>query len=148
MAIGAITVNNTGSLTEPSKLLVSLGSVLSAPRFCGWGPFNTMTEHGLRAVCVANGIDFQYHFIDGVGYLTGPRAPANAAAVSSTAVRATSVLTFGTNAQNNNQILVGFPTGARYITFVTTLDVSPTGRDQVLIGANLAATITNLVALI
>lgn len=150
MGIGVIDIETTGSITAPAALSPSVSAALTAV-YAGIGGGSAILFPSLKAVAVCNGIDFQFHYRDGAQYLTGPLAPYTAPTVASTATRATVVLTFtgATNAlaapANNDIIQIGAPgqvfNGA--ITFKTTLD--PTAYvDQVLIGANVDATISNL----
>jgi hypothetical protein len=150
VGIGVIDISTTGSLTAPTALSPSVSSALSTV-YSGIGGASAIAFPSLKAVAICNGIDFQFHYRDAAQYLTGPLAPYTAPTVASTATRATVVLTFtgATNAlaapANNDIIQIGAPgqvfNGA--ITFKTTLD--PTAYvDQVLIGANADATISNL----
>lgn len=151
MALGLINVESPGSLTEPTKLSPVAASALSSV-FSGWGFYDVISYPSLKAIAVCNGVDFQYHYKDAAQYLTGPLAPYTAPTLASTAVRATVVLTFtgASNAAaapaNNDIIQIGKPgvtPGNGAISFKTTLDTSLT-TDQVLIGANADATISNL----
>ncbi len=145
---GALTVPNVTSRTRPSTALsATVGSVIASD-WLAWGLFDAIYHPNLRGVVYAHGDDFQRHVIDGSAYVTGLLAPSTAVTAASTAVRATSVITFTGNPANNDLIQVGRAgpyMGAGYITFKTTLDVTSTG-DQVLRGANAAATIVNLAA--
>ena len=154
MGIGVITVDTTGAITAPSSLSPAVSAALTTV-YSGIGGGSAILFPSLKAVAVCNGVDFQYHYRDAAQYTTGPLAPYTAPTVASTAVRATRVLTFtdavapytatAANPSNGDIIQLGAPgqvfNGA--ITFKTTLD--PTAYvDQVLIGANADATISNL----
>ena len=151
MAIGVISIDTTGALTEPSKLVPVVGSALTSV-FSGYGFYDVIPFPSLKAVAVCNGIDFQFHYKDSLQYLTGPLAPYTAPTMASTAARATVVLTFtgASNAAarpaNGDIIQIGKPgvtPGNGSIRFKTTLDTSSTS-DQVLLGADVDATISNL----
>lgn len=150
MGIGAITVAAPGSPTAPTTLAASASAALTAV-FRGYGFPDTIHFPSINAIAVCDGMGFQYHFLDAAQYLTGPLAPWTAPTLASTATQATAVLTFtgassaAANAANNDLIQVGAAgtifNGA--ITFKSTLD--PTlSADQVKIGANADATISNL----
>jgi hypothetical protein len=154
VGIGVITVDTTGAITAPSSLSPAVSAALTTV-YSGIGGGSAILFPSLKAVAVCNGVDFQYHYRDAAQYTTGPLAPYTAPTVASTAVRATRVLTFtdavapytaaAANPSNGDIIQIGAPgqvfNGA--ITFKATLD--PTlYQDQVLIGADVDATISNL----
>lgn len=148
MGIGAISVNALGSVTAPSSLTATVGSVLTSG-LIDFGLYDAIPIPSLNAVLLGHGIEAIRHAMDGATYRTGIRAPRLAQAVASTAVQATATLTFAANPVNNDQVIVGNATGGiRSITFRTSLDTTGAYQDQVLIGANLAATIANLEALV
>lgn len=150
MGIGAISITTPGSITAPSSLTVVASSALTTV-FKDYALSDTILLPSLKAILFCNGVDFQYHALDGAQYINGPLAPGEAPAVVSTAVRATAVLTF-TGASNaaarpsdGDQLRLG-RTPSTYnglVTFKTTLDTT-SATDQVLIGANVDATISNL----
>lgn len=148
MGIGGLQVVTPGSVTAPSSLTVVASSALTAV-FRDYGLSDTILLPGLKAVLFCNGIDFQYHALDGSQYLTGPLAPGVAPAAASTAVQATVVLTLTGDLSDGDIIQIGKP-GALLngsITAKTTLD--PTlAVDQVKRGTNAATTIANLKAFI
>jgi hypothetical protein len=137
--------------TAPTGLSVTVASALSAIT-SRIGQVDVCEFPTKRAICLSNGVDFQYHLIDGAQYLTGPRAPYTAPTLVSTGVRATAVLTF-TGASNalarptdGDTFTVGDPslfTAVRSGTFKTTLTLGAL-VNEVLIGANVDATISNL----
>ena len=150
MGLGVITVNATGAITAPSVLSPTVSSALSVV-FSGIAGGSGIPIPSLGAVAFCNGVDFQYHYRNGAQYLTGPLAPYTAPTATSTATRATVVLTFtgATNAAarpaDGSIIQLGAPgqTLNGGVTFKTTLDPTLL-QDQVLIGANVDATISNL----
>ena len=150
MGIGAISITSPGSVTAPSALNLSVSSALTTI-WKDYAPATVIPIPSLRAVLFADGVDFQYHLIDAAQYLNGPLAPSAAPDATSTATRATAVLTFSgassaaARPSNNDAIQLGKvgTIGNGYIYFKTTLDTT-LSYDQVLIGANVDATISNL----
>lgn len=148
MGIGAISITSPGSVTAPTTLPITVAAALTAV-FKDYGPSDAVFLPSLKAVMLCNGLDFQYHLLDGAQYLTGPLAPGAAPDVTSTAVQATVVMTFTGDAGDGSIIQIGKPGAflAGGITFKTTLD--PTGTyDQVKRGTSAANTISNLKAFI
>jgi len=152
MGIGAITIDTVGAQTAPTSLSLTSGAALSSTLIMkDYGVKDVLFFPSLKAVMFCDGLDFQWHVIDSNVYLTGPIAPSTAPTLTPTAARATAVLTFtGASAVNarpadGDVIQVGRAGGLRagYIYCKTTLDATAT-ENQVLIGANVDATISNL----
>ncbi len=156
MGVGTLTITAVGAQTAPDAIVATAGASLSATQVQkDYGVKDVAFFPALKAVLFADGMDFQWHTIDNIVYLTGPLSPGTAPGVTPTAVRATAVLTFtgvsnaAARPSNGDQIQLGRlgGQGAGYITFKTTLDVTSV-ENQVLIGANVDATIANLTKLI
>lgn len=143
---GTITVTATGSLTAPSSLTPTVASKLTAI-LSRIGSVDVIPLPASRMILLANGVDFQYHLLDGAQYLNGPLAPYTAPTVVSTAVQASSTLT-ATAFANNDQIRVGVA-ALTYdsIYFKTTLDTT-LGTCQVLRTGTMADDLTRLYKLI
>lgn len=143
MAYGAFSFDAVGSVTAPTVPAMTVGSALTAA-WHDYGPADIIYLPSLHAALFCNGIDFQYHYLDGIQYLNGPRAPKTAVTVASTATRATAVFTFtgqpadGTTVRTGKQGVLGNSTAV----FKTTLSAA-NPYDQVLIGANQDVTMQN-----
>src|SRR5688572_24015140 len=156
MGIGAIVVNSPGTLAAASTLPIAVSSAISVNSstalFHDYGLSDVIPLPSLKAVLFTDGIGFPYHFIDAVGYLTGPLAPGVAPDAASTAVRATVVMTFTGTPGNGSIVQIGKPGSLGNGGFIwkTTLDPAfgDGSIDQVLIGGSAAAAITNLRAFI
>ena len=148
-ALGAISLGTSGSITEPSGLLVSVGSDLATTvhpvGLYDWCPMNA-----LRGILFSHGLEAMYHTVEGTRYRTGFRAPNAAITVASTGgAKAAATLTFAANPANNEVVTIGHPSRARKVTCKTTLVTTGLVVGcQVVIGANLAATIANMEKLI
>jgi len=156
MGVGALTIVSPGSITAPASLTATVSSAMADPTtatavFKDYGLSDAILLPSLKAILFTNGIDFQRHVLDAAVYVNGPLAPGVAPDATSTATRATAVLTFtgASNAaarpSNGDQLRLG-RTPSTYnglVTFKTTLDTT-SATDQVLIGANVDATISNL----
>lgn len=142
--IGQIVLASTGTIAQPARIDVSVGSVLSTV-LKDHGPVSMAFDPALRATFLANGMDFLYHALDGSLLLTGPRAPKTAQTLASTAVRATATLTCSGNFSDGDLIQVGKPgvLGNGYIEVKTTLNTA-SSADQVKIGASLTASLLNI----
>ena len=145
MGVGALTIVSPGSVTAPSSLTASVSSALTAV-FRDYALSDTILLPSLKAILFCNGVDFQYHALDGAQYLTGPLAPGVAPAGASTATQASVVLTFTGVPADGTIIQIGKP-GVTFngtIIFKDTLD--PTlAMDQVKnVAADQDATMTNL----
>lgn len=137
---GTITVASTGSLTAPSSLTATVASALSEV-LSRIGTVDVIAFPSARFVMVANGIDFQYHFLDGAQYLTGPLGPYTAPTIADTAANASSTLT-ATAFANNDQINLGVNIIVfREIYFKSVLDTT-LGVAQVLRTGTLADDLT------
>lgn len=155
--IGAITgvLGTSGSITAPSGTVALTAGSAMTPAIRDFGILDWTYLSNLRAILFGHGTTFQYHAIDTTLYLNGPLAPTTALTAAPTAVRASVVFTFsGANAAaarptSGETIQVGKPgqVGNGFITFKTTLD--PTlAVDQVLIGADIDACLTNVQAFV
>ena len=107
MGIGALTLVSPGSVTAPSSLTATVSSALTAV-FRDYGLSDTILLPGLKAILFCNGIDFQYHALDGAQYLTGPLAPGTAPTTASTATRATVVLTLTVAVANGDTVTLDY----------------------------------------
>lgn len=153
MGLGAINVNALGAVTAPSALVATVGTAYTVGgatlKTADWGVLAAIPIPSLNAVLFAHGYEGMRHAMDGASHRTGLLAPQASQTAASTAVAAAATLTFAANPMNNDQVVVGNATGGvRSITFRTALDTTGAYADQVLIGANLAATIANLTALV
>lgn len=139
--------------TAPTSLPFVVGSAIT-PSFV-WrdhGRWDALVYPGLKAVCFANGMDFQYHVLDGVAYLTGPKAPKNAPTLVSTAVRATATWVTGTDVghsdlANNDTMSIRGKVAILTVKFVTTLTPGAAVH-EVKRGTSLATTISNFTKMI
>lgn len=152
---GPIVVHPTGSLTAPDSIRPTVSSALAAV-LSRATPVDVAYFQSGRIVALSDGVDFQYHLLDAVQYLTGPKAPYTAPTVASTSQRATGAITFtaATNPNNNDTITIE----GRLFTFKTTLSAySGTALFEIKLGGgvggattagNLAITIANIQKLI
>lgn len=145
MGVGPLTIVSPGSVTAPSSLTATVSSALTTV-FKDYGPSDTILLPSLKAILFCNGIDFQYHALDGAQYLTGPLAPGTAPTTASTATRATVVMTFTGVPTDGSIIQIGKPgvTLNGSIVWKSTLD--PTlAMDQVkIVAGDQDACMTNL----
>lgn len=150
MALGELQIAAVGAITQPTDgvVTVTVGSELA--------PTDTapLTDHGLYhpldlpelgSVMLAHGTHHMRHTPGGTSYRVGLLAPRAGQTVESTAARATATLTFSGNPAAGDTLTVGpsslFVT-ARSLTFVASLTLGV--GNEVLIGANQDATLTNL----
>lgn len=147
----SVPIDVAGGVTTPSGLwTVTLPSADSDTLHQGLST-QVVEPPGSRMVAFTNGHDRLRLLTKSLFLKAGGLAPASAPTVASTGTRATAVLTF-TGASNAlarptdaDTITVGDPSlivGGRSVTFKTTLTLG--SSNEVLIGANVDATITNL----
>ena len=151
MSLGNPVVNTVGALTAPSSAVtLTLGTALST-LIRETGLYTAIPIPSTRSVFISHGIEAMRHVLNGAHYRIGILAPQAAQTVAPTGTRASSVLTITTNPNDGDRIQLGAqPDGtfSEYIYFKTTLNTTTFTAAQVLIGANIAATLNNLDALI
>ena len=139
-----------GSQTAPTDVLPLTVPAGEAERFHPGVPMDVVELPSIWGWAVANGVDRVCIVTRGSVLDCGLLAPAAAPTITA-GTRATDVLTFNSTqpTAGNTISLLGSGLG-RSVTFVSalTVPISYSANDQVLIGANLAATIANLVALV
>lgn len=146
--IGVIQILSPGPVTKPVTLTPDFLPGLGAT-FKGYQPSEVIFLPSLRAVLFCDGIDFQYHYRDGIQYLNGPLAPQSAPTVVGTGTRWAATLVLSGNPANGDKFQVGKPgaPGSGFVTMVTTIDTTQT-FDQVKIGATAQDSADNIKSLI
>lgn len=152
MAFGAIIPSALGAVTKPTALSLGTATDLTTG-LASWGPCDVIPLPSLKAVMFTHGTEAMRHVMEGASLRTGLLAPPAGFTAADTAVKANSTLTLGAGAgtlpNNNDTFNLGYnfsPT-FRLVYWKTTLDTASTDQ-QVLIGANVAACLTNLSKLI
>jgi len=142
--IGQIQILSPGPVARPPALAPSIGAVINQPGFKTYMPSEVIFLPGLKAILFCDGLGFQVHFKDEVGYINGPLAPPTAPTVASTGTQTRFSGNFTTMPVNNDVIEIGKPgaPGGGQVKFKTALDPADP-VDQVLIGTA-AVTAANL----
>lgn len=141
---GPLVLAALGSVTAPSALSLSTFTAASGS-YTPWGLYQAIPVPSINAVLFTHGVEAMRLYMEGASYRVGLLPPAAGMTATSTATKASATLTFSANPTDNDQVYVGSLTGGlRTITFKTTIDTTGAYGDQVKIGANLAATISNL----
>lgn len=145
MGVGAISLVSPGAITAPTSLTAVVSSALTTV-FKDYGLSDVIPLPSLKALLWCNGLDFQYHVLDGAQYLNGPLAPGVAPTAVSTATQATVVMTFTGVPTDGSIIQIGKPGVTLNGTAIWKSTLDPTlAMDQIkIVGGDQDACMTNL----
>lgn len=143
MGIGAITIPDAGSVTEPAdRMRFDLPTQDTLRCFDGL-PLSIANIPGERGLVFGNGVDQIRHLIGGGFYRTSILAPPTKMTVATAGSQATATLDISSYSPANGDE-INVTSTADKVQFVTALSGSPQAHHEVLLGGSDSATLDNL----